>query len=383
MGKGTTPRGAIFGEGGEKMDPREHLNVIPLFQGFSAAALAEISLKLAVVDFPAGTVILEEGGERKGFFVILAGQVRVVKNYGRRTERHLNLLGENAYFGEMSLLDAGPPSATVLALTPVHGCTLAPGDFQSILASHPALASLLLSNLSRRIRSHEEAGMRELIDAQEAVIISLAKLTEYRDPETGSHLERIRHYCRILALAARSCPDFAEIVDGDFVDMIFMASPLHDIGKVGIPDTVLHAPRRLSSEEIAVMQRHPLIGAATIRQAMAKIPGVSFLAMGHDIALGHHERIDGGGYPRGIAGDAIPLSARIMAVADVYDAFRSDRVYRKGLTHEETRKIIIEGCGTQFDHRLVDLFLAYETDVAAVHERTLAMVPAGERDGGS
>lgn len=358
------------------MDPREQLSAVPLFQGIPEAELAKISLKMTVVDFPAGAVILREGGARKGFFIILAGQVRVVKNFGRRSERLLNLLVANAYFGEMSLLDDGAPSATVIAVDTVHGCMLRPEDFRSILASHPALAPVLLSNLSRRLRHHEEAGMRELVDAQEAVILALAKLTEFRDPETGSHLERIRHYCRILAAAARFHPDFEETVDQEFVDMIFMASPLHDIGKVGIPDTVLLAPRRLSHEEIAIMQRHPLIGAATIRQALGKIQGTSFLSMGHEIALCHHERIDGRGYPQGLCGEAIPLSAKIMAVADVYDAFRSHRVYRKGLSHEETGKLLIEGRGTQFDPRLIDLFLAQEADIVQVQEHSLAESPS-------
>lgn len=342
------------------MDPRVYLRTIPLFRSLSEAQIADISAKTTFVEAQAGTAIIREGEERLGFFLVVSGSVRVVKNFGRRTERPLGLLEVGAYFGEMSLLDDGSPSATVVAAEDMRGLLLTPEAFRAVIKAHPDVTQCLLTTLSRRVRVLEDSGMRELIDAQEATILSLAKLAESRDPETGAHLDRISRYCRLLAAAAAGDPAFRGQIDEDFVDSITISSPLHDIGKVGIPDAVLLAPRRLTPEETAVMRRHPEIGAAAVRRAMAKSPGVSFLAMGYDIALCHHERYDGDGYPRGLKGAQIPLSARIMAVADVYDAFRSHRVYRPGLSHEETKRMLVDGRGTQFDPALLDLFLAQE-----------------------
>lgn len=345
------------------MDSRPYLRAIPLFESLSEHQLDDISRMMTFIEMPAGTVIMREGGERMGFFLLLAGSVRVLKNYGRRSQKELGLLEAGTYFGEMSLLDECPPSATVVVVEPMQGLVLTPGEFDAVVRAHPGVTRLLLATLSRRVRLLEDSGMRELIAAQEAVILSLAKLAECRDPETGAHLDRISHYCRLLARAAAGSPAFRDEIDEDFVESITQSSPLHDIGKVGVPDAVLLAPRRLTAEETRVMRRHPEIGAAAIRRAMVKSPGVAFLAMGHDIALFHHEWVNGAGYPQGLAGDAIPLSARIMAVADVFDAFRSDRVYRKGLSHEETKQILVDGKGTQFDARLVDLFLGREEEL--------------------
>jgi HD-GYP domain-containing protein (c-di-GMP phosphodiesterase class II) len=345
------------------MDPRRLLEAIPLFESLSEEQLAAIHRKMIGVDLPDGTVVLREGGAPAGFYLLLSGSVLVVKNYGHRLQKQLNRLEAGSWFGEMSLLDDGPPSATVVVAERMQGLALMPADFAAVIAAHPGVSHQLLATLSRRVRRLEDSGMREMIAAQEAIILSLAKLAESRDPETGAHLDRISHYCRLLARAAAAHPAFGDQIDEEFVDTIAASSPLHDIGKVGIPDAVLRAPRRLTAEETLVMQRHPEIGAATIRRAIAKSPGVTFLEMGHDIALSHHERVDGTGYPAGLAGDAIPLCARIMAVADVFDAFRSDRVYRKGVSHEEARQILRDGSGTQFDPRLVELFLGREQEL--------------------
>jgi HD-GYP domain-containing protein (c-di-GMP phosphodiesterase class II) len=347
----------------------EHLRAVPLLASLSAVELDEVARQMTSVEFPAGAVILREGGESRGLFVVLAGAVRVVKGYGRRTQRDLGVLAAGSYFGEMSLLDEHPPSASVVAHGRMRGLLLTSAGFRAVVEAHPGVTQVLLATLSRRVRLLEDSGMRELVDAQEATILSLAKLAESRDPETGAHLDRISDYCRLLADAARRSPAFRDEVDEDFVDIIAISSPLHDIGKVGVPDAVLLAPRRLTAEETALMRRHPQIGAAAIRRALVKSPGVAFLAMGYDIALGHHEWVDGRGYPQGLCCDRIPLSARMMAIADVYDAFRSDRVYRPGLGHAETRQVLVDGAGTQFDARLVELFLAGEEQVLALAQR--------------
>ncbi len=200
-----------------------------------------------------------------------------------------------------------------------------------------------------RIRS----GLRVVaLDSRDAIIFALAKLADSRDPETGQHLERVREYCRLVAgeaLRQRTHPE----IDAEFVSLIALTSPLHDIGKVGVPDAVLLKPGRLTPEERLVMQTHAAIGADTIDAVLRHKPGARFLKMARDIARSHHERWDGAGYPDSIAGEIIPLSARIMSVADVYDALTSRRIYKPPMGHEDAMRALREGAGSQFDPTLI------------------------------
>ncbi len=178
----------------------------------------------------------------------------------------------------------------------------------------------------------------------------------FSDPETGSHLERTRSYCRLLAQEMANEPRFSGIVDEEFIALIYTTSPLHDIGKVGIPDHVLLKPDRLDDREFAIMKTHTSIGAETLQAALSQCPNARFLQMALDIAIAHHEKFDGSGYPHGLAGESIPLAARIMAVADVYDALRSKRPYKYAFSHEVARAIILRGAGTHFDPSVVEAF---------------------------
>jgi putative two-component system response regulator len=165
----------------------------------------------------------------------------------------------------------------------------------------------------------------------------------------------------------RQPPDDA-VKTPDFVKLIYVTSPLHDIGKVGIPDAVLLKPGRLTPEEMEVMKRHTTIGAETLDAALRESPGSDFLVTARDIALTHHERFDGGGYPRGIAGVQIPLAGRIVAVADVYDAIRSKRVYKPSQPHAQACETIVENRGKHFDPKLIDAFLVVEAKFAAISD---------------
>ncbi|MBV1959213.1 MAG: response regulator [Pseudomonadales bacterium] len=194
--------------------------------------------------------------------------------------------------------------------------------------------------------------------AQEAIILALATLSEYRDPETGGHLKRLQHYCRYLAEHLRFDPDYhAEITDS-FIDDLARSSPLHDIGKVGIPDHILCKPGKLTADEFEIMKDHAAIGGDTLRQIVLDGHDHSFLKMGMQIAYCHHEKWDGSGYPEGLWGKRIPLSARILALADVYDALTSQRVYKPAFSHEKAVGIIGEGRGSHFDPAVVDTFFA-------------------------
>jgi putative two-component system response regulator len=195
------------------------------------------------------------------------------------------------------------------------------------------------------------------LENRNLIVFSLAKLAESRDEETGSHLERMREYSRVLAEYLARTPAFFGKIDADFIRALFLTSPLHDIGKVGIPDNVLLKPGKLSSAEFEVMKQHTTIGAQTLEAALAASPDAEYLKLARDIAIAHHEKFDGSGYPNGLRGDEIPLCARIVALADVYDALTTKRVYKEAFSHEVARDIIVNSSGSHFDPRIVDAFL--------------------------
>ncbi len=196
------------------------------------------------------------------------------------------------------------------------------------------------------------------LENRNLIVFSLAKLAESRDPETGAHLERMREYSRELAIYLATNDQFTNEINSDFIRAIFLTSPLHDIGKVGIPDNILLKPGKLSVDEFKVMKQHTTIGSQTLEAALSAYPNAEYLRLACDIAASHHEKFDGSGYPKGLRGDAIPLCARIVAVADVYDALTTKRVYKEAFSHEVAAKIIIDGSGAHFDPRVVDAFIA-------------------------
>ena len=203
---------------------------------------------------------------------------------------------------------------------------------------------------------------RKLQNARMATILGLAKLAEYRDEGTGTHLERIREYAKLIAEALAKNPKYAGHITPEYVDDIYQSSILHDIGKVGIPDAILLKPAKLSDEEFDVIKRHTILGGDAIKAIEAKIEGQSFLALGKEIAYNHHEKWDGSGYPRGLSKESIPLSARIIALADVYDALTTRRFYKEAFSHKRSRQMIVELKGTHFDPEVVDVFLALEDE---------------------
>jgi putative two-component system response regulator len=202
------------------------------------------------------------------------------------------------------------------------------------------------------------AGERVLsLESRDMAIFAMAKLTESRDQETGQHLERVRSYAQLLARHLMESPKFRAAIDDKFVRLIYETSPLHDIGKVAIPDSILRKPAKLDENELATMRTHTTLGKATLDSALQKYPDAEFLRFARDIVACHHERYDGTGYPNGLVGDEIPLCARIVAVADVYDALTSDRVYRGAMSHEAACQLIVGGSGSHFDPDVVEAFL--------------------------
>lgn len=214
------------------------------------------------------------------------------------------------------------------------------------------------TDLEERIRSRTA----QLIKSHDAVIFGLAKLAESRDEDTGQHLERI---CRYVALLAEEMEPTQDEIDRDWIETVTLTAALHDIGKVGVPDAVLCKPGRLTDEERAIIQRHTTIGGDTLMALKQRWGDDTFLVTATQIAFAHHEKWDGTGYPFGLKGELIPLSARLVAVADVYDALTSERVYKKGMTHEQARDIIVKDAGTHFDPACVKAFVAVEAAIAA------------------
>lgn len=208
----------------------------------------------------------------------------------------------------------------------------------------------------------------EVIETRDVAVFALAKLAESRDPETGEHLERMRRYAQILAEHLSRSGPYADEIGADFLRDLFLSSPLHDIGKVGIPDVVLLKPGQLSTAEFEIMKRHTVIGAEALEEATGHTESGGFLNMAASIARSHHERFNGNGYPDGLAGLDIPLPCRIVALADVYDALTSVRVYKAAFEPEVAKAMIEQETGEHFDPVIVDAFQERYEDFVAVRQ---------------
>jgi len=215
--------------------------------------------------------------------------------------------------------------------------------------------------------------VREITSTQLAAIFAMSKLADSRDTDTGEHLERMREYCKILSLNLSATEKYSKVIDEKFVDDIYAASPLHDIGKVGIPDNVLLKAGKLTPEEWEIMKNHTNIGVQTLLEVDKQHPGDDFISMGIAIAGSHHEKWDGSGYPAGLTGAEIPLAARILALGDVYDALTSKRCYKSAFSHDRTKEIIVSSSESHFDPDIVCAFLEMENEfmrVRAYYEDT-------------
>ena len=224
-----------------------------------------------------------------------------------------------------------------------------------------------LEDKSAWLASEVEARVSEVSRLQEATIRVMVSLAEFRDECTGNHIRRTQDYVRLLAEYLSRQPRDAAFLGYDQIDRIAKASPLHDIGKIAIPDHILLKPGRHTPEEFEIMKTHSVKGESMLLRSLREMGGENeMLQFACQIARSHHERWDGGGYPDGLAGEAIPLAARLMAVADVYDALRSRRPYKQAFSHAEAMEIVVKGSGAHFDPLLVDAFVALEAVFAEI-----------------
>jgi putative two-component system response regulator len=231
-------------------------------------------------------------------------------------------------------------------------------------------AADFLRNQNEVLEQKVQERTREISIIQDVTIAAMASLAETRDNETGNHIRRTQHYVKALALRLREHSRFADILSPEAIEMMYKSAPLHDIGKVGIPDHILLKPGRLTEEEFEIMKRHTTLGRDAIEAAEEGLDlEVSFLRFAKEIAYAHQEKWDGSGYPLGIGGDDIPVSARLMAVADVYDALISRRVYKEPMVHEAAVAIIEHSAGSHFDPDMVAAFLDISEEFAAIAQR--------------
>jgi len=277
---------------------------------------------------------------------------------------------------------AGIPVIFLTALTEIEnktkGFELGAVDYITKPFEILEIQSRVKTHLSLKLAQEELEKQNELLEqkvrertlelalTQEVTIESMAALAEYRDPETGGHIERTKHYMRALALQLGKHSKFRDYLKNDVIELLYKSAPLHDIGKVGVPDQILLKPGKLTDEEFEAIKKHPLFGYEAIRIAERKLGESSFLRFAGEIAYTHHEKWDGSGYPQGLKGEEIPLAGRLMALADVYDALISKRVYKVSFSHEKAVGIILDGKGKHFDPDVVDGFLEIQEELRQI-----------------
>lgn len=240
------------------------------------------------------------------------------------------------------------------------------------VATHLALKASndFLRNKSAYLEREVALRTLEVQAIQDVTIMAMTSLAETRDSETGNHIRRTQLYVKLLAERLRDHPRFAHVLSDRMIDLLYKSAPLHDIGKIGIPDNILLKPGKLTVEEFEVMKRHTTLGRKAIEDAERRLGmRVAFLNIAKEIAYSHQEKWDGSGYPEGLRGDAIPLSARLMAVADVYDALISRRVYKPAFVHEQACAAIVRGRATHFDPDIVDAFVDLSGDFLRISQK--------------
>lgn len=240
---------------------------------------------------------------------------------------------------------------------------------------------LLKQNEAYRLNLEKmvEAQTREILETRDLSLMTLAKLAESRDNDTGLHLDRMAEYSRRLAEEVARAGHYGDLLDDDFIHQLHRSAPLHDIGKVGIPDSILLKPAALTKAEFLVMQQHSTIGGDTLRSVIETHKGHTFLMMAMEICYSHHERWDGQGYPSGLSESQIPIAARIVTLADAYDAITSERPYKEAYDHEEAVRRIVVDRGLHFDPVLVDAFLECHQDFQTIKDRINESAGSDER----
>lgn len=337
-----------------EFDLIHRLRAIPFLAGVPDRALARLAAQCSVRRVNPAETIFQEGDIGDALFVILDGEIQILRN---ETTDGLVLatMGAGDFFGEMALFDEGPRSATARA---VNACTLLEirkAMFHALLQMHPHLVGDTLRILSQRVREANAHRLEDLLRQNEELQAANRRLQEnyaftlqallaaldLRDQATQGHSQRVTAYTLLLANALH--------VPDSECEALRLGALLHDIGKIGVPDAILRKPTSLTPAEWAIMRRHPEWGAALVER-------IDFLRGARDIVIAHHEKFDGSGYPYGLQGEAIPLGARIFAVADVFDAVTTFRPYREPMSPQEALGMLRAQAGTLFDPQVIAAF---------------------------
>ncbi|OEJ69264.1 HD domain-containing phosphohydrolase [Magnetovibrio blakemorei] len=273
--------------------------------------------------------------------VILPHTLNIIRSFARNLNRILS--NQNSVLTRVTLGDYD-----------LH-VPVASNDEFGVMAQH---TNVMVDRIKDRTK--------ELALTRDVTILSLASLAETRDNETGAHLLRTQRYVRALAVHLKDHPNFSAALDDDTIDLLYKSAPLHDVGKVGIPDAILLKPGKLTDDEFVIMKTHARLGAEALHVAEKELGSNSFMSYAREIAESHHEKWDGSGYPNATKGTDIPIAARLMAVADVYDALISKRVYKPAFSHDKAMNIIREGRGSHFDPDIVDALNAVESEFQAI-----------------
>ena len=338
----------------------DDLAAVEMFRSLPDDAIAALSERAVLRRLDAGEVVFEEGDLGESLFVVREGMLKVVRP-ALGQSLVLDRLGPGRAFGEVAVLNETPRLASVISVEPSQVVEIAKADLDEVLEANPLAVRLMLGSLARSLTLAKEELARhnnrlehevrrrtaDLHESQLEVVRRLGRAAESRDYGTGMHITRMSRIAHLIARAARMDPDECEL--------LLHAAPMHDIGKIGIPDAILLKPGPLDPDEWEEMKRHTTIGAELLAGSHSPV-----VQLGEVIALTHHERWDGSGYPHGLAGDAAPLVGRISAIADVFDALISERPYKDAWDHQSAANEISSQAGRQFDPELVDLFLGLQ-----------------------
>jgi HD-GYP domain-containing protein (c-di-GMP phosphodiesterase class II) len=349
------------------LEPQAILQRSRLFGSLDPALTARLTSHFAPVVYQLGEIIYREGEPGDAMLIIGEGEVEVVKLVGQ-SGHVLSRLGPGEHVGEMAMISSEKRSATIRAASMVYGLTMNQVEFDLLLDDEPLFAREMLRAISDRLRLTDESALEQMVTAHQALTFALAKLADSRDPETGGHLYRVREYCVTLARLLRDHPKYCGQIDDEFIENIYLVAPLHDIGKVAIPDGILLKKGRLTDAEFEIMSKHTTLGAHAV-DTVLEFCDFELFRMAKRVILGHHERYDGLGYPRGVHGEDIPLEARIMTLADIYDALLSARVYKPAFSYDEAKQEIRNHAGSRFDPDMVDVMLAHMPAFEAIHRR--------------
>jgi response regulator RpfG family c-di-GMP phosphodiesterase len=337
------------------MDIGTYLSGCDLFAGLEQKTIAFIAQWFEPLHYKAGKIIFYEGDKGDSFYLITEGIVLILKGVGI-SQRELRRLSSGDSFGEMALISKEPRSATVKTLTDTELLRLDQNGFNLLMDYDERFAQRMLRIVSNRLHQADQVAMLDLMRAHQGLIISLSELAESRDAATGAHLYRVRDYCTLLAKLLAEDPQFKDQIASDFIEAIYYVSPLHDIGKVGIPDSILRKTGKLTKAEFEVINTLTQIGARSI-DTVLEYCNLKMFRIARRLILSHHEGYDGNGYPDGLKGEEIPLEARIMAIADFYDALLSKRTYKDAYSHDQAINVIGKEAGKKLDPTITRIML--------------------------